>query len=267
MKILHLTDLHLLAPGERRHGLDPGARLRAVLAHALRHHGDADLMVVTGDLADHGDPAAYADLALALSDLSVPVRLLLGNHDDRSAFLDRFGDAAGPGGFIHGVADLPGALGRLLFLDTLEPGWIGGRLCHGRLDWLDRTLAEAPDAPLTVFMHHPPGPVGVPHFARIGLHDADALGRRLARHPGGVRHIFCGHVHLDITGTLSGLPFTARRAVSHQMALSFDTPTPDWMDSPPAYGVILLEDNGLLSFFQDTTDRTPIGRTRLCAGP
>jgi Icc-related predicted phosphoesterase len=43
--------------------------------------GDADVVLLAGDLTTHGDPAQAAVLADACRDLSLPVYAVLGNHD------------------------------------------------------------------------------------------------------------------------------------------------------------------------------------------
>ncbi|WP_245458628.1 MULTISPECIES: metallophosphoesterase [unclassified Mesorhizobium] len=87
MKIIQLSDPHLMAPGGRLHGSDPLTRLEACLADIGRNHADADLVVISGDLTNDGDRAAYAALRQALAGLVPPCRLMLGNHDDRALFL------------------------------------------------------------------------------------------------------------------------------------------------------------------------------------
>ena len=47
-------------------------------------------IVITGDLAEHGHPGAYAHLRDLLEAVPVPVHLVAGNHDDRAAMLDVF---------------------------------------------------------------------------------------------------------------------------------------------------------------------------------
>jgi len=54
MKIIHLTDTHLVAPGKTLYGIDPQARLFAAVADIRRHHSDEDLIVVTGNLTPLG---------------------------------------------------------------------------------------------------------------------------------------------------------------------------------------------------------------------
>jgi Icc protein len=84
MKIIQVTDVHLGRQGERRYGADLHQRLASCIAHINAHHADAALCVVTGDLTETGAPESYADLRMALSTLSVPWRLLPGNHDRRA---------------------------------------------------------------------------------------------------------------------------------------------------------------------------------------
>ncbi|MFZ2106424.1 MAG: metallophosphoesterase [Roseiarcus sp.] len=73
---------------------DPGERLRLCLAEIARCHADADLVVVTGDLAHTGEPAAYRAPREALDAFPLPTRLLIGNHDNRENFRMRFPEAS-----------------------------------------------------------------------------------------------------------------------------------------------------------------------------
>ncbi len=86
MKLIHITDIHLVPPGERLLGLDPGERLKACIRDINIHHSDADLCVITGDLANRGETAAYTLLRERLLELKIPCQLLIGNHDNRENF-------------------------------------------------------------------------------------------------------------------------------------------------------------------------------------
>ena len=63
MKIYLVSDLHLLPPGQLSHGFDTAARFQLALDDLAQNHADAGLCILLGDLADHGDPAAYELLA------------------------------------------------------------------------------------------------------------------------------------------------------------------------------------------------------------
>ena len=53
---------------------------------------DAAFVVVTGDLTDTGEPAAYEAFRAEISALSMPAHLMVGNHDDRGALAAAFPD-------------------------------------------------------------------------------------------------------------------------------------------------------------------------------
>ncbi|ESZ10637.1 metallophosphoesterase [Mesorhizobium sp. L48C026A00] len=86
MKLIHLTDLHLVPAGAMLFGFDPAERMRKTIERINRDHADAELCVVTGDLTDEGDFASYELLREVLQEMRVPIRLLLGNHDSLTSY-------------------------------------------------------------------------------------------------------------------------------------------------------------------------------------
>lgn len=236
MKLIHLTDLHLRADRAAIGGRDPGASLAAAVAAINRDHADARLVVVSGDLSDDGSPASYIRLRDLLARLAPPVRLMLGNHDDRAAFLAAFPDAPQSGGFVQFHEDT--AAGRIVCLDTLDAGEVGGRLCSDRLAWLDHVLATAA-GPALVFMHHPPTDIGMPPLDACKLADPDGFAAVLARH-GNVRHIFAGHVHRAVSGVWRGIGFSTGRGTNHQTAALFGATDFALGNERPACNVVLI---------------------------
>jgi 3',5'-cyclic-AMP phosphodiesterase len=269
MKVIHVTDPHVRPPGQHVYGVDSGARLAAVVADINTRHGDADLVAITGDLTHYGEPAAYARVAEILSELRIPYRLMLGNHDKRPAFRAAFKDhPIDEHGFVQCVIDAPGRIGRLLFLDTHEPERIGGHLCALRLAWLQARLDEAADRPVVIFQHHPPLPVSAPHFDNICMATPEPYLAALQAHPGSVRHIFLGHIHIPLTGVFPGsLPFTAGRGCSRQMVLDFENPNAPWAAGAPNYNIVLLGDDDLYIHNFDLIDTAQIGVAESPAGP
>ncbi|HCA27387.1 MAG TPA: phosphodiesterase [Betaproteobacteria bacterium] len=256
MKIIQITDTHFVAPGQRLYELDPRARLEACVADINARHGDADLCVITGDLAHHGDLKAYASLRECLGALQVPLRLLIGNHDHRARFLQIFPETpVTAGGFVQSYWDT--RAGRLLFLDTTQEGRHTGYYCGARRQWLRQALHEAGGSPVYVFMHHPPFEIGLPSCDVLGIDNVDGIQTDLKACQG-LRHIFFGHIHRPVSGGWRGVPFTALRATAHQTLLDFEAKQEThFCHEPPAYAVALLGADQCTVHFHDYLDASP----------
>ena len=90
MKIIQITDTHLMPRGTELHGLNPCERLEACIASIKEFHADAELCIITGDLTDCGDREAYRDFREILQQLTMPFHPLIGNHDHREIFSEVF---------------------------------------------------------------------------------------------------------------------------------------------------------------------------------
>ena len=247
MKIIQVSDTHFAPPGERIHGLDPRARLDTCIAEINALHADAAFCILTGDLCDAGKRAAYENLRDCLSHLVLPYHLLIGNHDTRETFAEVFPETPRDAdGFVQSVLDTEA--GRMLLLDTVEPGIHAGAYCATRARWLADALDAAGDRPVYIFMHHPPFEIGIPCLDRIRLRNATYFADAVAGR-GTIRHIFFGHVHRPVSGSWRGIPFSALRSTNHQVPLEFltDIPADDTRipvpksDEPPTYAVILID--------------------------
>ncbi len=266
MKIIQLTDTHLMPRGVSANGVDPEAQLRAAVTDICARHADADLLVITGDLCNHGDAEAYDLLREILKPVPFPVRLLLGNHDRRPEFIAAFPDhPRDRNGHIQSFMDTD--YGRLLFLDTHEPDVIGGVYGADRLAWLEEALAGAEDKPATVFVHHPPVRDGIRHFRDISLHDDGALLARLTAHPAGIRHIVFGHIHIPMSGTTpEGISYSSGQSCTHRFITDLDLADPWWTDGHPVYRILMIDHLGFRAFTVEV-GQTPTARAPICAGP
>lgn len=257
-KIVIVTDLHITAPDETIIGLDPSARLNAVLDHAAKHHADASLLVAMGDLTHHGRPDEYAQLIKNMPNwtdqIPCPLTLMLGNHDRRAPFLDAFAGAqTTPSGHVQTCVDL--GPWRVITLDSLDDPQTGlehsGYLCADRLDWLAERLAEAPDQRAIVFIHHPPFDTGFDGMDGIKLRNGDDL-MAVLKASGRVEMLICGHVHRTIFTTFQGIPAAVLKSPCHQMPMALGPASIHLsVDEPGAYGVLLLTRNGPILHSED----------------
>ncbi|MEO1090613.1 MAG: phosphodiesterase [Pseudomonadota bacterium] len=220
MLIVHLTDLHLVTPGRCLFGLDPLAQLELALDHLAARFADADVVLVTGDLTDVGHPVAYAALRERLQHVPPPTALLIGNHDEREAFVEVFPEAPrDPAGFIQRVVDHDDGTS-LVTLDTHVPGAAHGQLCETRLAWLADVLAMRPERAVALAMHHPPVDCGIPGMDAIGLVDPLSFWRVVDASPQ-VRHVFAGHIHRTYLGRRGTVSVSTLPGTSHQVHLQF----------------------------------------------
>lgn len=236
MKIIHITDLHLVAPGRTLWGLDPYARLDAALIDIALHHRDAQCCAITGDLTEQGEPEAYEALRRRLALFPIETHLMLGNHDHRGNFLDVFGGADGHG-FVQKAVTLQDKV--LLFLDTLKgPPSSAGLYDGPRRQWLSAELEKAKGKPVYLFMHHPPFDIGHELMDRIKLDDAEAFAALLSGHD--IRHIFFGHAHRTISGQWRGIGFSSLPGVNHQLPLVGGSVDTVYSDEPPMYAAVTI---------------------------
>ena len=247
MKLIHVTDPHLVAPPAQLMGIDGRARLAQAVVSINAHHADAELCVVTGDLTHWAEPEAYRAFVEIMSGLAVPWRPLIGNHDTRAALAAAMPDLPWDAtGFLQYALDTPA--GRLLMLDTLDEGKASGRLCETRLRWLrdELTRALADKRDVYLFMHHAPRPVGIHGVDAIRLANGGDLAACL-RGFTHVKHLFMGHVHRACHGSWKGIPFSTVKATAHQVAPIFDGETKLTASRElPAYAVCFLGADGVV---------------------
>lgn len=256
MKIIHITDFHLVAPGTPLYGSSPHERADQCFDDIARWHSDADLCVISGDLAHNGEAEAYAWLADRLKRFPLKTFVMMGNHDDRAALRAAFPDAGcDANGYIQDTFATP--QGVLFFLDTHKAEVSEGQYCEDRRRWLKQQLAAAADQPVWIFMHHPPCNVGMPYMDRIKLEDADAFADIISSH-NNIRHIFFGHVHRAAYINWRGIACTCLPGTNHQVPLVRDSVSTNYSVEPAMYGVVLIEDDQTTVHFDACLGRSAV---------
>ncbi|MGI8713139.1 MAG: metallophosphoesterase [Solirubrobacteraceae bacterium] len=241
--LVQLSDPHI---GASWGGHDPDAGLAAVVASVAALQPAADVILVSGDLADHASDTEYERVRELLAPLAAPIFVLPGNHDDRAALHRHFGTPGAAGSPIqYSVTDGPL---RLVMIDSTRPGEAGGQLDPQRLEWLDAELAAAAEMPTVIAMHHPPLVSGLPALDGSGIpaDERRALAELLQRHRQ-VRRIVAGHVHRTVAGQLSGCPVLAVPSTYLQAQLDLTSTELKFSAEPPGFAVHALIDGELIS--------------------
>jgi 3',5'-cyclic AMP phosphodiesterase CpdA len=241
MLLAQISDLHIKRPGALAYRrVDTAAYLRRCVERLNTFVPRLDAVVVTGDLVDMGTVIEYETLKSLLAPLAMPVYLLVGNHDERTALRQVFGDHPylhTGGAFVHYAVDL-GPL-HLVALDSQTPQQSGGQLCEARLTWLEAQLAAARGKPVVLALHHPPFVSGIDHMdrQRLDAPSAQRLAAIVSRYPN-VERVICGHVHRPIFTRFGGTVASAIPAPAHQVALDLRENAPSaFRLEPPAFAV------------------------------
>lgn len=255
MLIVHLSDPHLCPPGALYQSvLDTRASFARGLAQAESFQ--PDLLILSGDIAEHGAPKEYALARDLLARFPVPILAIPGNHDDREAFRAGLAGlnklipltASGP---LHAISDGPV---RIIGFDITVPGDHHGLVTPDHAAWLDRTLAAAPGTPTLIVTHQPPFATGIGYVDEYRAFGEDHLAATLANHPQ-VIALLSGHVHRFTLTSFAGRPALTAPAMSTSLALRLAPGAePASFTEPPAMLLHLWRDGRLTTHLQAVGD-------------
>jgi 3',5'-cyclic AMP phosphodiesterase CpdA len=262
MLIAQISDLHIGFDGPSRDDANL-RRLDRALAELEAMPGRPDLLLATGDLVEHGDEASYRLLHERLAACPIPSHPMLGNHDRRAGFRAAFPGAPDVSGYLQYVIETPGL--RIVMLDTLEEGRHGGAFCEIRAAWLTEKLAEAPDTPTLVVLHHPPIDTGIEWMMTDPAEPWVARLRAALAGHGQIVALISGHIHRPVLGMFEGLPTAVAPATAYPLALTLepmDIDHPDnrplVTDGPPAYALHRWQDGRFITHFGFADDPVTI---------
>jgi 3',5'-cyclic-AMP phosphodiesterase len=129
--LAQLTDPHItIGPGDA----GSAEALAAAVEGVNTFDPLPDAVLLTGDVTEHATAAEYERAAELLAPLSMPVHLLVGNHDDPDGIRAHLGAPGAPGEPLQYATQI-GPL-RLIACDTTVRGQDAGALGPERLAWL-----------------------------------------------------------------------------------------------------------------------------------
>jgi len=156
LRFVQISDSHI--GFDKPANTDVTATLRAAIAKINAEPEPPAFVLHTGDLTHLSKPAEFDTLQQVLSDLSVPVFYVPGEHDvledDGKAYLQRFGKGthgAGWHSFDQGGTHFVG----LVNVVDLKAGGLG-TLGDEQLEWLEKDVRSLKSStPIVVFAHIP----------------------------------------------------------------------------------------------------------------
>ncbi|MDY7025868.1 MAG: metallophosphoesterase, partial [Pseudomonadota bacterium] len=232
-----LSDCHLMAdPMAQYKGVNPYARLSALLDQIMTEHGDTDALLITGDLSQDDSLESYGLLKQLLDKTGFSYHWLMGNHDlSRRTINEAFPTISlAPEHFELRARQENNQTWQILLLDSRFSGHVEGRLAPQQMAWLEQRLKTQQES--VVFLHHPVTDTASPEMNAHRLVDADHFAQ-IVEQNAHLRAIFHGHVHREMHLDLHGTPVYASPATSYQYQPDFALD-----QQPPGYRVISLGD-------------------------
>ncbi len=213
LKIVQFTDTHIFADPTRQMGrCNTRASFSATREAAVSAIRDSDLILVTGDLAAAAEIPAYRWLAEQLAEFETPVYCLPGNHDSSAVMAPIVSAAGWIYGGTHIVSDW-----HLVLLDSCVIGAEYGHLARTEIARLNHALAQHPESPSLICLHHHPVPIGSAWMDTMQLTNSAEFWAVVEQHPQ-VRGVLWGHVHQNFDTYLRGIRLLACPSTCVQFA-------------------------------------------------
>ena len=204
--IVQISDPHVPAEGFLFDRVDACDRVHASVGMIAAAGCSPDVLVLSGDVADRGEAAAYIRLRpvvdAALQRFGAKLLVAPGNHDDVALLRAHLLGREPTSGPLDEVLRVGGI--RLIGLDSSVPGEVHGELDDSQLEALANELATpAPDGTVLV-VHHPPIWSTTPMSELVALREPQRLAAVIRASD--VRLVLSGHTHRVSAGTLAGVP-------------------------------------------------------------
>ena len=247
--IAHLSDLHLTALEDGRRKEDRAQYMNANLSRLLHHEPvqNADLILITGDISDRGELAAWNVLWSAVREARLDLRKILvipGNHDAACLGLRRTRPKAEDLAIVRAGLEKGRQKRRLPYCRLFADGAIGvfavdsvnagnfnlidnavGRIGFNQLAKLGGELRKHEDVPCKLIaLHHSPnipksatarrrGEKAMPFWQRaaLQLERVDRVGLRLLARTFEVKAILHGHTHDNLDRRVGGVRIIGTR--------------------------------------------------------
>lgn len=201
--IAQITDTHLVPYAQSHlYGFPTAASLSAVLDSVKTLA--PDYLLLTGDLADAGDRAAYEKLIELVTPLKIPSFWIGGNHDLVDVMAEMLGDRPP----FDSRKSLELSKWRLILLNSVITTrcTAEGELSTEALEWLQTELKTYSHQPTLIALHHHPIPSGIARMDTISLQSPEKFFAAIAPFSQ-VRLVVFGHIHHDFYHRQDGVDY------------------------------------------------------------
>ncbi|WP_235185848.1 3',5'-cyclic-AMP phosphodiesterase [Methylomarinum vadi] len=236
-KILQITDPHILPEADGTLlGIETEKYFRQALDHAHQRFSGFDLILLTGDLAQDPCPDSYLRVRQILNHYETPSICLPGNHDDFAQMQAIFNQGLVSCQRYHQLKNW-----QIICLNSQKPGFPGGLLNQGELNFLSEQLHRHSDLFTLIALHHHCIASGSSWMDTMMIENSEEFFACVANHPQ-IKAIICGHVHQVLEKERHGIQLLGTPASCFQFKPGCRQFALD--DKPPGYRVIELDNDG-----------------------
>ena len=237
LSILQITDLHILPDlDETFLGINTEYYFHAVLELAFAEHHHFDLILLTGDLAQHPSPASYQRILNSLEVHNTPCICLPGNHDDYQLMQQIFNTS-----LVSCKKQIFLGNWQLICLNSQIPGEPGGRLSKEELLFLEDCLIGNPNHHALIAVHHHCLETKSAWMDTMIIENNQELLAIINQYPQ-TKAITTGHIHQDMDITIEGVRFLGTPSTCFQFKPESKTFSLD--TTAPGYRLIKLYEDG-----------------------
>lgn len=222
--LVHISDTHLIAGKDKLYGstVSGDDTLVELLSELEASHSKPDAIIITGDIADQGDPEAYRKILQIINPVAermgTEVIWVMGNHDNRSHFREVLLEETPSYETIDRVFDINGL--RLIVLDTSVQGHHYGEVTKDQLEWLKDVLSTESEHGSILAMHHPPIPSMLELSKTTELRNQALLAEVVKGSD--IRSIIAGHLHYSSNSTFAGIPVSVATSSCYTQDLNVE---------------------------------------------
>jgi len=236
--ILQLTDFHLFCDTQTKLlRLNPYDTLTTIFEKLIIEFQTKEpaLILFTGDISQDYTTASY-ELIKELCSHPLPYQaaVIPGNHDVPEMLYSILGH------FSKKLFTLDGW--RIILLNTCWPMHVAGLLSNKELLFLEESLANDPNTPTLIFLHHQVLSVGSAWLDNLGLKNANDFLTIIDKYQN-IKAVISGHVHQETLNRRNNVDFITTPSTSWQFACHSNIFKLDSL--MPGYRWLELYDNGI----------------------
>lgn len=221
---IHISDTHLIASQSNLYDSEVnGDHTLIELLQELELSGSSpDAIIVTGDVADLGEPGAYEKALKILNPvaerMNTEIIWIMGNHDSRPHFKNILLKQDPSYEEIDQVHHFNGL--RVISLDTSVVGHHYGEVTQEQLEWLRNELDTPSEKGTILAMHHPPVPSVLDLASAVELRDQKKLAEVIRGTD--IKTIIGGHLHYSSNAMFAGIPVSVATSTCYTQDLNVE---------------------------------------------